>query len=243
MISIFFGEFKVECLYPFIKKHGNPFPEISQPKGRKQVNTNHQPVESTPKVPHTRIVREHFSVKDPIHRFRYINLMENESSDSESETIRDYATVFGTFDHDAFEDVSSIQGDELLNGTLVSLESPRDIPDEFVSNSANVESNKTGTPEVGALSEAQAAQNPFLKKLFWISEVFWVFLFQRMSHSAEKSKKGDTLCFNNIHSVAQYQKTRKGDSFETIKNFRKMSHNAEKRKGDPFVSSCLVDYV
>ena len=160
----FFGEFNVECLCPFIKKHGNPFPEISQPKRRKQVNINHQPVESTPKVPHTRIVREYFSVKDPIHRFGYINLMENESSDSESETIRDYATVFGTFDHYVFEDVSSIQGDELLNDTLVSLESPRDISDEFVSNSANVESNKTGTSEVGALSKAQTAQNPFWKK-------------------------------------------------------------------------------
>ena len=138
----FFGEFNVDCLCPFIEKHGNPFPEISKPKRRKQVNINHQTVESTPKVPHTRIVRDYFSVKDPIHRFGYINLMESESSDSESETVRDYATVFGTFDRDAFEDVSSIQGDELLNGTLVSLDSPRDISDEFVSDSANVEIEK-----------------------------------------------------------------------------------------------------
>ena len=27
--------------------------------------------------------------------------------------------------------------------------------------------------------------------------------------------------FINIYSVAKYQKTRKGDSFETLKNFRK----------------------
>ena len=56
-----------------------------------------------------------------------------------------------------------------------------------------------------------------------------------MSHSAEKCKRGDPLGFINIYSVAKYQKTRKGDSFRTLKNFRKKSHNAEKnRKGGPF---------
>ena len=50
--------------------------------------------------------------------------------------------------------------------------------------------------------------------------------------------------FINIYSVAKYQKTRKGDSFETLKNFRKKSHNAEKnRNGDPLVSSGFVGYV
>ena len=49
-----------------------------------------------------------------------------------------------------------------------------------------------------------------------------------MSHSAEKCKRGDPLGFINIYSVGKYQKTRKGDSFETLKNFRKKSHNAEK---------------
>ena len=34
------------------------------------------------------------------------------------------------------------------------------------------------------------------------------------------SKKGDPLGFNNIHSVAKYQKTRRG-SFETFTNFQK----------------------
>ena len=48
-----------------------------------------------------------------------------------------------------------------------------------------------------------------------------------MSHSAEKCKRGDPLGFINIYSV-EYQKTRKGDSFETLKNFRKKSHSAEK---------------
>ena len=56
-----------------------------------------------------------------------------------------------------------------------------------------------------------------------------------MSHSAEKCKRGYTLGFINIYSVAKYQKTRKGDSFETLKNFRKKSHNAEKnQKKRPF---------
>ena len=44
--------------------------------------------------------------------------------------------------------------------------------------------------------------------------------------------------FINIYSVAKYQKTRKGDSFETLKNFRKKLHNAEKnRKGGPFCTT------
>ena len=67
-----------------------------------------------------------------------------------------------------------------------------------------------------------------------------------MSHSAEKCKRGDPLGFINIYLVAKYQKkTRKGDSFETLKNFRKKSPNdAEKnRKGHPLVSSGFVGYV
>ena len=40
-----------------------------------------------------------------------------------------------------------------------------------------------------------------------------------MSHSAKKCKRGDPLGFINIYSVAKYQKTRKGDSFDTLKNF------------------------
>ena len=69
-----------------------------------------------------------------------------------------------------------------------------------------------------------------------------------MSHSAEKCKRGDPLGFINIYSVAKYQiqkyQTRKGDSFETLKNFRKESHNAEKnRMGGPFRPSGFVGYV
>ena len=45
-----------------------------------------------------------------------------------------------------------------------------------------------------------------------------------------KNEKGDPLGFINIHSVAKYQKTRRGNSFEALKKFRKkISHSAEKK--------------
>ena len=57
-----------------------------------------------------------------------------------------------------------------------------------------------------------------------------------MSHSAEKCKRGDPLGFTNIYSVAKYQKTRKGDFFKTLKNFRKKVAQCRKKieRGDPF---------
>ena len=61
---------------------------------------------------------------------------------------------------------------------------------------------------------------------------FLIFFFQKNLHSAEKCKRGDPLGFINIYSAAKYQKTRKGDSFET-KIFRKTSHNAEKNQKSP----------
>ena len=66
-----------------------------------------------------------------------------------------------------------------------------------------------------------------------------------MSHSAEKCNRGDPLGFINIYSVAKYQKTRKGDSFETLKHFRKkVAHCRNKiERGDPLVSSGFVGYV
>ena len=51
--------------------------------------------------------------------------------------------------------------------------------------------------------------------------------------------KGGPLGFINIYSVVK--KTRKGDSFETLKNFRKKSQNAEK-KLNLLVSSGFVGY-
>ena len=65
-----------------------------------------------------------------------------------------------------------------------------------------------------------------------------------MSHSAEKCNRGEPLGFTNIHSVTKYQTTRRGDPFETLKNFRKNLHSAEKNpKGDSLVSSDFVGYV
>ena len=66
-----------------------------------------------------------------------------------------------------------------------------------------------------------------------------------MSHSAEKCKGGDPLGFINIYSVAKYRKTRKGDSFETLKNFHKKVAQCRKKieRGDPLVSSGFVGYV
>ena len=63
---------------------------------------------------------------------------------------------------------------------------------------------------------------------------FLISFFQKMSHSAKKCKRGDPLGFINIYSVAKYQKTRKGDSFETLKNFRKKLQCRKKLKGGPF---------
>ena len=49
--------------------------------------------------------------------------------------------------------------------------------------------------------------------------------------------------FINIYSVAKYQKTRKGDSFETLKIFEKSRQCQKNRKGDPFVWSGFLGYV
>ena len=58
-------------------------------------------------------------------------------------------------------------------------------------------------------------------------------------------KRGDPLGFINIHFVAKYQKTRRGDSFETLINFRKIFRTVPKKieRGDPLVSSGFVGYV
>ena len=75
---------------------------------------------------------------------------------------------------------------------------------------------------------------------------FLNFFFQKMSHSAEKCKRG-TLWALLTYILLQnkYQKTRKGDSFETLKNFRKKVAQCRKKskKIDPLVSSGFVGYV
>ena len=47
--------------------------------------------------------------------------------------------------------------------------------------------NKTGTSQVGAISKAQKAQNIFLEKNLKFSKNFF---FRKMSHRAEKCKRG-----------------------------------------------------
>ena len=68
-----------------------------------------------------------------------------------------------------------------------------------VENWHNLE-NKTGTSKVGAISKAQKAQNIFLEKNLKFSKKFF---FRKMSHSAEKCKRGDPFRFPNMHSVAK----------------------------------------
>ena len=67
------------------------------------------------------------------------------------------------------------------------------------------------------------------KRLFFEKNLkFLIFFSQKMSHSAEKCKRGDPLGFINIYSVAKYQKkTWKGDSFETFS--KKVAQWAEKK--------------
>ena len=62
-----------------------------------------------------------------------------------------------------------------------------------------------------------------------------------MSHSAEKCKRGTLWALLTYILLQNIKKTRKVDSFETLKNFRKKSHNVEK-KSNLLVSSGFVGY-
>ena len=66
-----------------------------------------------------------------------------------------------------------------------------------------------------------------------------------MSHSAEKCKRGTLWALLTYILLQNITKTRKGDSFETLKNFRKKSRTMPKKieRGDPLVSSGFVGYV
>ena len=66
-----------------------------------------------------------------------------------------------------------------------------------------------------------------------------------MSHSAEKCKRGTLWALLTYILLQNFKKTRKGDSFETLKNFRKKVAQCRKknRKGDSLVSSGYVGYV
>ena len=91
--------------------------------------------------------------------------------------------------------------------------------------------NKTGTSKVGAISKAQKAQKTFFEKKL---EIFDFFSF-RKCRIVPKNVKGGTLWALLTYILLQnIKKTRKGDSFETLKNFRKKSHNAEKNRRGAF---------
>ena len=96
--------------------------------------------------------------------------------------------------------------------------------------------NKTGTSKVGAISKAQNAQD-FKKK-----NLKFDFFSFRKCRIVPKNVKGGTLWALLTYILLQnIKKTRKGDSFETLKNFGKKSHNAEK-KSNLLVSSGFVGY-
>ena len=98
--------------------------------------------------------------------------------------------------------------------------------------SGRIKSNKERRSKVGAKSEAQKAQNFFFWKKLVIFEKMFSF---KKSRIVPKNVKGDPLKCINIHSVAKYEKTRRGDPFGTLKIFRKKSHSAEKNpKRGPF---------
>ena len=85
-----------------------------------------------------------------------------------------------------------------------------------------VSGNKTRTSKVGAISIAQKAH----------------------SFSRKKCKRRDPLGFISIHSVAKYEKTRRGTLFRHLKIFRKKSHSAEKNpKRGPFRLVWFLGYL
>ena len=72
-----------------------------------------------------------------------------------------------------------------------------------------------------------------------------ILFFPRTSHSAKKCRRGDPLGFINIYCVANYQKTRKGDSIETLKNFRRKVAQCRKKSknGVSLGTTGFVGYV
>ena len=68
-----------------------------------------------------------------------------------------------------------------------------------------------------------------------------------MSHSAEKTQKGDPLASDGFVDYVKKVQNERGDPLET-KKFRKKSHSAEKKiekieSGESVVPSCFVGYL
>ena len=85
--------------------------------------------------------------------------------------------------------------------------------------------NKTRTPQVGAISKTQKAQNIFFGKKLEIFEK----KIRKMSHSAEKCKRGGPFLIYKHAFCSKITKNSKGGPFGDIKKIRKKSHSAEKK--------------
>ena len=100
--------------------------------------------------------------------------------------------------------------------------------------------NKTGTSKVGAISKAQKAQKTFFEK----NLKFLIFFFQKMSHSAEKCKRGTLWALLTYILLQNIKKLKRGTLLRHEKNFEKSRTVPKKiERGDPLVSSGFVGYV
>ena len=80
----------------------------------------------------------------------------------------------------------------------------------------------------------------FLEKLVIFEKKFSF----KKSRIVPKNVNGGTLLDLNIHAVAQYQKTRRGDPFETLKIFSKKVAQCRKNpKGGPLGTSGFVGFL
>ena len=101
--------------------------------------------------------------------------------------------------------------------------------------------NKRGTSKVGAISKAKKLKLYEIVKGDPLGFLKKKSKNKNLSHSAEKLERGDPLGFLKLQFAVKYQKNLKGGPFGD-KKISKKSHNAEKNKGDPIVSSCFVSY-
>ena len=101
-----------------------------------------------------------------------------------------------------------------------------------------VQQNKTRTSKVGAISKAQKAQNILEKKLKFLK-----FFFFQKSSIVPKNVKGDPSGSINIHSVAKYQKTRRGPFGDIKKNPKKSRTESKKIQRGPLGTSGFVGFL
>ena len=94
-----------------------------------------------------------------------------------------------------------------------------------------ISENNFETPK-GCLSCSIRLGNHFFPN--WEQKKLRISFSRKMSHSAEKCKKGDPLGFINIHSVAKYQKTRRGLFGDTKKFSKKVPQCQKKSIERPF---------